>query len=178
MSTREIYDALAANRRYTGRVHLRRNLNIAGQPGHIYILRRRNRPDNRALANITLRSANAEVTLSRINDTFLISIGNPQVATVTLFVPPQQEGIEDFEWIAHTHPLAQENVYQRVIRGPSEADRRALRLVHQRWGQTSSVVVVVDRNGNVASDTRFDLSADQPPNRRNRRGGGIWTPGP
>ena len=122
---------------------------FTGRPGHHYFVRRR--PTNQDLARMSHHSRNAEVVLIRINHTFIVNVGNPGVANAALFMPQHQDGIESFEWIAHTHPLEQESVYDRVAHGGTSADYEAIARAHTRWGQAETTVVVCQR-GRVVTE--------------------------
>jgi hypothetical protein len=144
---------------------------FAGSPGHHYFVPRR--LSSAVLAQTTLRSRHAEVSMVGINGhTHVVSIGNPGVATAMLIVPARSSDITSFEWIAHTHPLEQENEYQGVARGPTPADFTALNEVASRFGNASSVVIVC-RGGRVVDEVEFHAE----PQVRTRPGR-IWTPGP
>lgn len=152
-TTSEIFDSYQGV--YPGRVHHQQHVPFGGAPGHIYFVHRR--PTPQLLAQITHRSRNAEVACYRINDAFILSIGSSHVANVTLVLPPASErsnGIEEVEWIAHTHPLEQDTAYEGVALGAHNQDRRALERLHSTWGQTSSVVVVC-RGGHVVRTVEF-----------------------
>jgi hypothetical protein len=154
------------------RVHRRTTRTpFAGSPGHHYFVPRR--LTSAVLAQTTLRSRNAEVSMVAINGhTHVVSVGNPGVATATLIVPARSSDIASFEWIAHTHPLEQENQYQGVARGPTDADFRALNEVASRFGSAGSVVIVC-RGGRVVNEVEFHSE----PQVRSPSGR-IWTPGP
>jgi len=153
------------------RVHWQRRVPFSGQVGHYYFFRRRRTPISfEDMARITRLSGNAEVVLTRINSVFIIYIGNRSIATATLTVPVPQEGIEEFQWIAHTHPLERESEYESVPRGADDADRRALRIVAQRWHQNESTVIVC-RDGRVIAAVPFRAETDEV-----MPGGRIWTP--
>lgn len=137
------------------RIHWQRAIPFSGRVGHYYFFRRRRRRISfEDMARITRLSNNAEVTQIRINSAYIIHIGNVAVATATLTVPARQDGIEEYEWIAHTHPLEQENDYQMIARGPTPADRLALTIVSERWGQNESTVLVC-RGGWVEREVTF-----------------------
>lgn len=134
---------------------------FAGRPGHHYFVGRR--PSNVELARMSQHSGNAEVQLVRINQTHIVNVGNRGTANVALFVPPPQDGIESFEWIAHTHPLEMENVYESVAFGGTNEDFQGLGRVHRMWGQHESTVVVC-RHGRVV---RVVTIRPEPPGRPN-----------
>lgn len=152
------------------RVHWQRRIPFSGQVGHYYFLRRRTPASFEEMARITRLSSNAEVTLTRINSAYIIHIGNPRIATAVLSVPYVQEGIEEFQWIAHTHPLEQENEYQMIARGPTDADRLALTIVAERWNQNESTVIVC-QGGRVINTVVFRVETNEV-----LPGGEIWTP--
>jgi hypothetical protein len=158
-TTDDLYEAYSNSEQFEGRIHLRRNLHIRGISGHMYILTVTRQPSYAVLAQISRNSGNAEVNLTRINDTFMINIGSVSMATATVFNPTIQDGIEEFRWIAHTHPLEQADSYEGVSWGATEADRVALRAIFQRWRQTESDVVVC-RNGRVERTSTFRISDD------------------
>ncbi|MCP4433600.1 MAG: hypothetical protein GY806_21690, partial [Gammaproteobacteria bacterium] len=92
------------------RVHRQAETPFRGHPGHHYFVGRRVR--NEHLAQISFRSRHAEAALIKMNDAYIVSIGNTGVATAIIAVPAQaarQQGIEEYRWIAHTHPLDQES---------------------------------------------------------------------
>lgn len=152
-TTDEIFSSY--NTTYQGRVHRQHHVPFGGAAGHIYFVR--HRPTNQQLAKISQGSRNAEVASYRINDAFILTIGNTGVASGTLIVPAasaRSAGVEEVEWIAHTHPLEQESDYESVAQGATETDRTALRIMNGRWGQTSSVVVVC-RRGRVVRTEEF-----------------------
>ena len=132
------------------RVHRQARTPFRGYPGHHYFVGRR--VSNEHLARISFRSQHAEAALVKMNDAYIVSIGNTGVATALIVVPPQaarQQGIEEYRWIAHTHPLDQESADQGVARGPTGVDYEALEQLHRRgWGQSESVVIVC-RGGRV-----------------------------
>lgn len=141
------------------RVHRQESLPFRGRPGHYYFVNRR--PTYEDLAQISFRSSHAEAALIKINDAYIVKIGNTGVANAAIRVPTQQDGIEDYQWIAHTHPLEQENHQQRVARGPTAADRIALREINSRgWDQTGSTVIIC-RGGRVVDTVTFHLSPPQ-----------------
>lgn len=158
----------------SGRVHAVAHVPFAGQAGHHYVLRGHREPSDRDLARTSRQSHHSEVALTRINDTYILYVGNTHIAIATLWIPRLQEGIESFEWIAHTHPLEQEDALEGVARGPTPADRRALRQVHTRWGQESSRVVVCRAGSVVGEPVTFRVSDEDDP--LTRPGRGIWTP--
>ena len=137
-------------------VHQQVDTPFRGQPGHYYFVGRR--VSNEHLAQISFRSRHAEAALIKMNDAYIVSIGNTGVATATIVVPAQaarQQGIEEYRWIAHTHPLEQESADQGVARGPTGADFEALEQLHHRgWGQNESVVIVC-RGGRVIEVVPF-----------------------
>lgn len=130
------------------RVHRVGIPHFAGRPGHHYFVGRR--PSNAELARMSQHSGNAEVALIRINRTHIVNVGNQGIANAALFVPPRQDGVESFEWIAHTHPLEMESEYEHVSHGGTRADFDALERIHRIWGQRATVVVVC-RRGRVVS---------------------------
>ncbi len=138
------------------RVHRQADTPFRGHPGHHYFVGRRVR--NEHLAQISFRSRHAEAALIKMNDAYIVSIGNTGVATAIIAVPAQaarQQGIEEYRWIAHTHPLDQESADQGVARGPTGADFEALEQLHRRgWGQSESVVVIC-RGGRVIEVVPF-----------------------
>lgn len=138
------------------RVHRQTRTPFRGQPGHHYFVG--GRVPNEHLAQITYRSRNAEAALIKMNDAYIVSIGNVGVANARIAVPPQaarQQGLEEYRWIAHTHPLEQENEYQGVARGPTGTDFEALERIHGRgWRQEESEVVVC-RGGRVIEVVTF-----------------------
>ena len=137
-------------------VHRQAGTPFRGLPGHFYFVDRR--VSNEHLAQISFRSRHAEAALIKMNDAYIVSIGNTGVATATIVVPAQvarQQGIEEYRWIAHTHPLEQESADQGVARGPTGADFEALEQLHRRgWGQSESVVIVC-RGGRVIKVVLF-----------------------
>jgi hypothetical protein len=122
------------------RVHRAGIPHFAGRPGHHYFVGRR--PTNVELARMSHHSGPAEVSLIRINRTFIVNVGNRGIPNAALFMPERVDGVESFEWIAHTHPLEMENAYHSVAHGGTREDREALERVHRRWGQIESTVVV------------------------------------
>lgn len=143
-------------------VHRQAGTPFRGLPGHHYFVCNEQhvcrRVSNEHLAQISLRSRHAEAALIKMNDAYIVSIGNTGVATATIVVPAQaarQQGIEEYRWIAHTHPLEQESADQGVARGPTGADFEALEQLHHRgWGQNESVVIVC-RGGRVIEVVPF-----------------------
>ena len=119
-------------------VHRQAGTPFRGHPGHHYFVDRR--VSNEHLAQISFRSRHAEAALIKMNDAYIVSIGNTGVATATIVVPAQaarQQGIEEYRWIAHTHPLEQESADQGVARGPTGTDFEALEQLHRRgWDRT------------------------------------------
>jgi hypothetical protein len=168
-------DLLATYRaRYRGLVHQVSSVPFRGAPGHHYFLPHRYRPraDFRELSQITDRSDDAEVSLVRFNGVHIVSVGNRNHGSATLIMPPRgTEGVEDFEWIAHTHPRDQENDQQRILQGASEEDRRALDQVFRAWGQTESTVVVC-RGPRTERVVRFAREVPEA-----FPGGRLWSPG-
>ena len=138
------------------RVHRQADSPFRGHPGHFYFVGRR--VSNEHLAQISFRSHHAEAALIKMNDAYIVSIGNTGVATATIVVPAQaarQRGIEEYRWIVHTHPLEQESADQGVARGPTGADFEALEQLQRRgWGQSESVVIVC-RGGRVIDVVPF-----------------------
>jgi len=175
-TTAEIFEGLSNAEALQGRVHWVQHLPFGGRPGHHYVLRRHRRaPTDAELARTSQQSHNAEVALTRVNDTYIVFVGNTHVATATLWIPRVQDGIESFRWLAHTHPLEQEDAGETVRHGPSPDDRRALSRVKDRWGQTESKVIVC-RRGRVERVVPFGPEEDDAGG--GRRGGRIWTPDP
>jgi hypothetical protein len=170
---RDIFESYVNNPRVGQRlVQWQPRMPFAGRCGHYYFIRPcRRAPTNDDLARITRNSHNAEATLTRINDTYIVHIGNRGVATASLMIPSRQDGIEEFQWIAHTHPLEQEDAYQRIARGPTAADRETLRILSSRWGQTESLVIVC-RRGRVETCVPFRVE----PSETAGTGGRLWTP--
>ena len=156
MSRATIEEIFAAYVAEYGQRRVRRSgaVTFVGQPGHYYFVPRA--LNNRELARLTSRSGSAEVTLTRVNSAHIVHIGNRGVATATLTVPRRGDGIEEFRWIAHTHPLEQEDNYQMIARGPTAQDRLVLRRVYEQWEQTESTVVVC-RGGGIERVVQFRL---------------------
>lgn len=169
-TNQELFESFEAQ--FPDRVHRRGSqAPFSGTPGHHYFLP--HSPASEQLAQITSRSRNAEASLVVINGhTRVVSIGNPGVATATLILPARSSAITSYEWIAHTHPLEQENAYQGVARGPTPADYAALNEVARRFGDSSSRVIVC-RRGRVVDEVEFQ---SEPQSRS--RPGRIWTPSP
>ncbi|VAW63163.1 hypothetical protein MNBD_GAMMA11-783 [hydrothermal vent metagenome] len=149
----EIFESYV-HRYSQGCVHRQSNTPFAGRPGHHYFVN--GRVSNEHLAQITSRSSDAEAVLIKMNDACIVSIGNTGVATAQITVPPQDQGIEEYRWIAHTHPLEQENRYQGVARGPTTHDYAALNQLDARgWRQNESLVIVC-RSARVVDVVRFE----------------------
>lgn len=168
-TNQELFESFEAQ--FPGRVHRRASQTaFAGRPGHHYFLPAR--PSAEQLAGTTSRSRGAEASLVLINGhTHVVSIGNPGVATATLIVPARSAAITSYQWIAHTHPLEQENAYQGVARGPTPADYAALNEVSRRFGPAASTVILC-RGGSVVEEVEFRSEAPSA-----TRPGRIWTPG-
>ena len=142
------------------RVHRVGIPHFTGHAGHHYFVGRR--PTNVDLARMSQLSGNAEVVLIRINRTHIVNVGNPGIANAALFMPPRQDGIESFEWIAHTHPLEMESVYEDVAYGGTSKDYEAIATVHAAWGQVETTVVVCRRGRVVRAVTIRPDTPEQP----------------
>jgi hypothetical protein len=152
-------------------IHWQTGVPFVGQFGHHYFLRHRHRAlRSIELAKISAHSGNAEAALCRVNNTYIVTIGAHREAVATMQIPSRQEGIEEFEWIAHTHPLEQENREIRVPRGSSRQDYDALGRAFHLWGQSESVVIVC-RGGRVVEEVLFRFVPEV-----DTRPGHLWTP--
>lgn len=138
-STQEIIEAY----RQRASVHVESRLSFHGMPGHYYVVPRA--PTDTQMAQITQRCGNAEVTYMRINDAHLLYVGARGFATATFLIPSRGEGIEEFHWVVHTHPLDQANQDQAIAEGPTNRDFEALDQVNRSWGQSESRVIVCRR---------------------------------
>jgi len=153
LTVNEIFGSYV-NRYGQDHVHEQSDIPFSGRPGHHYFVNRR--VSNEHLAQITYRSRNAETALIRMNDAYIVSIGNIGVATAQISVPARHRDIDVYRWISHTHPLDQESRHQRIVRGPTRHDYIALDQIHRRgWGQNDSIVVVC-RRGRVVRVVRFE----------------------
>lgn len=173
LNAQELFDGIRASERFSNSVHWASNVPFSGSPGHLYIFREQDRSISWAdLAAITNRSGNIEVCLMRMDGIPMIYIGSRRIAIATVFVPPVDIGIESYEWVAHTHPLEMESSEEGVARGPTPEDRRALVMIHERWGQTESTVIIC-RGGSVERAVRFRIENDTrtPPGT-----GRLWRP--
>jgi hypothetical protein len=145
----EIFESYV-NRYGQDRVHRQARTPFRGQPGHHYFVGRR--VSNEHLAQISDRSRHAEAALVQMNDAYIVSIGNVGIANAPIAIPPRaarRQGLEEFRWIAHTHPLEQENRYQSVARGATGADYDALEEIYRRgWGEEQSEVIIC-RGGRI-----------------------------
>lgn len=144
-----------------------------GRPGHYYLLPRL--PTDRELAQISARSRHAEAALLRINDGYFVKIGSVGIASMTLpgfrrEAQTDDRAITSFELVAHTHPLEHETRENRVPRGPSPEDWRAIEELYRRWGQRSSYVIIC-RGGRVLDTRTFTHTPDPLEN-----AGRLWTP--
>lgn len=159
----EIASAYAATLR--GRVHRADRGAFAGEAGHYYFVspsdfagsgNRARRRSNELLAQITRRSRNPEVALCRINDAYFVKIGTPGMAAMTV-EPPQrgQRGFQEFELVAHTHPLELADEYAGVADRATATDIETLNQIRDRWHQTRSLVVVC-RGGRAISSQSFN----------------------
>jgi hypothetical protein len=166
----EIFEGYANHPRYRGIVHWQQRVPFRGVPGHLYFLRRRRPPGDADLAGVSHRSQNAEAALMRINDVYTIKLGSAGIAHASLHVPPRQDGIEEFELLAHTHPLELENAYERIARGPSRGDWSALESLSSRWGQRQSAIIVC-RRGRVVASVPFRVEDADP-----LAAGRLWAP--
>ena len=153
LSVNDIFESYIA--RYgQDHVHQQPRTPFSGRAGHHYFVNRR--VSNEHLARITSLSGNAEATLLRMNDAYIVSIGNTGVATATIAVPPRNQGIDIYLWIAHTHPLEQEDRYQRIARGPTDSDHIALSQINRRgWEQNESLIIVC-RGGRIVEIVNFE----------------------
>lgn len=145
-----------------GKVHWkrRRRIPFAGQTGHYYFLRDCTTPISfDEMAQMTRLSGNAEVSQMRVNDAYFIYVANRGIAAGTIWLPLREEGIEEVEWIAHTHPREQENDQERIIEGPTRSDMRTIDLLASRWNQTESTIVNC-RGGRVVRTVVFRPEPD------------------
>jgi hypothetical protein len=138
------------------RLHAQTAIPATGAPGHIYVFRHRPNPARlyRQLAEISDRAGNdrnePEVSLWRINDVYILHIGDPGTGTATPRLP-QPSSEDSFEWIAHTHPKPPRNDSQQMmIGGPTHADDAAMMQYH-----LSQSVIVVCWNGAVQRVVAF-----------------------
>ncbi len=122
------------------RVHRVTKVPFEGKPGHYYFLEKL--PTYEQLAQITLKSKHAEAALMVMNEAVIVRIGGENIARTLLTVPRRSPAIRKFRWVAHTHPLDQNNRHQMIARGATEADRKALAQVAREWGQESSDVIL------------------------------------
>jgi len=130
--------------RYPGRVHRPRTHVFAGRPGHHYLVPA---PDSAAAAHelmaaISALSANAEASLVRLNDAFVVTIARASTVSDPVTVPRRTVGISRFEWLAHTHPVELESRYGVAPNLPTQSDVDALTKVNHIWGQETSTIVV------------------------------------
>lgn len=153
------------------RVHWQDRVPFSGHSGHYYFLRGLTSDVTPAhLAAITSMSGNAEVTLFRINRTYIIYVGNRGIASATFFTPRRQPGITSFRWLYHTHPQEMESAYDRAISNASDDDRAALERFYRTWGQSKSHVVVC-RGGEVEEVNEFEIEdTSREPD------GSLWSP--
>jgi len=159
-----------------GRVHLVNHVPRSARPGHLYVLGGvRRQPTFEQLARLSQHSRHAEAALYQINGVYLIQMGPAGVAVVTVFIPRRQDGIESARWIAHTHPLEQENWQQGIAHGPTDADRLALGAMNRSWGQSESTLLVC-RRGRIERTVEFTLEQDDAASAFS--GGQLWTPDP
>ena len=175
LAPNEIFDIFNAT--YPGRVHQQHHVPFGGAAGHIYFVL--TCPTYQQLAQITPRSRNAEVGCYRINDAYILTIGNTGVASGRVIVPDEsgrRAGIEEVEWIAHTHPLEQRSHDEAIAEGAGRADRAGLRRLTSLWRQERSVVVVC-RGGRVVRDGIKEFTGVDWPSERSPDGR-LWTPEP
>jgi hypothetical protein len=159
LTAQELFDAIGRSARFRGKVHWARSVPLTGTPLHLYFITGRRRITSAHLAATSQRSGNVEVCLMRMDGTAIVYIGGRGVAAATVFVPPADVGIERFEWVAHTHPQEMATREEGVSSGPTLADRAALEIIHDRWGQTQSTMIVC-RRGRVVREVTFRIERD------------------
>ena len=153
------------------RVRWQRRVPFAGRPGIYYFLAGRDQPlSPEEMAAITRLSHYPEVVLLRLNTTYVVYIGNRGVANASFFIPIRQQGMSEFRWISHTHPLEQESTEQGIARGPTNQDFETLKRLKRMWGQQESTVIVC-RRGRVEEVVEF-----QPEPERLDPFADLWTP--
>ena len=132
-------DEIVAAYRLRYDVHVVGSVLFHGVSGHFYVVPRE--PTNPQLARLTPRCGNAEVSLTQLDSTYMIRVGDAGIARMALIVPQPGGSIDHFRWIAHTHPVDRRSRYYTVSRGATDEDREALARVFALWGQTQSRVV-------------------------------------
>jgi hypothetical protein len=127
---------------------------ISGSPGHYYALTGAATDQQLIRATYAGSPPPREIVLLRVNDLYLVYVGGPGSANVHFppqqLPPPGNGQIEQFQWVAHTHPLDNRSRDASMAEGPTQADYNALCTAFQRFRQTESRVIVCQSGHLVA----------------------------
>lgn len=143
-------------KQHPGRVHRPRAPVFPGRPGHYYLI---DAPEgeqaaDELLAAISARSNDAEASLFRLNDAFVVSIARANIIAEPLQVPRRTVGISRFEWLAQAHPLGLADRYPSAVSSPTPKELEVMTRAAHIWGP-QSVRIVVCTSGRVVEAVTF-----------------------